>query len=107
MTDSKKKTRTGKLFKEPPSGYGSARDLRVLYSLMSSKDAFVTLANMVEDTGLSRTTVIQVVRLLQESFPTGYGMEIKSSINGYQVLDTGIFDSKKLDLLIQSTTPPV
>lgn len=104
MTDTaKKKTRTGLLFSEPPSGYGSSRDLRVICSLMNHKKTYVTLSEIMEDTGLGRTTTILVIRLLQEEFPKGYGMKISSSINGYQLNDTGVFDREKLERLISTT----
>lgn len=94
-TTTETRSRTGSLFKHPPTGFNSSRDARLIYALYVYNNG-ITLANLPEITGLGRTTCHRMLKLFNMPFPVGYGMTIESTDTGYKVADWGIIDTTKI-----------
>lgn len=82
---------TGTLFCTPLSGYGSSRDLRVIFSIMQGA---CSLSQLTLRAGMGRSTVFNVIQLIQEPFPVGYSMVIESTEQGYVIKDFGVINQQ-------------
>lgn len=89
------RNRTGSLFTQPPTGFNSSRDARLLYAFFVYSKG-ITLDSLPEITGLGRTTCHRMLKLFNMPFPVGYGMTIESTDTGYKVRDWGIIDINKI-----------